>query len=127
MSTHVETSRGGSSPSMIQIAATGTVAPFRPSTSTTTVVEHAEGGDPRPGDRRCHDAIDELVAEVAPVSLLDAERRAEHSSLVAPAGMRRIERVPGQLHLRHDSLGRARKSGRVHHPQRTSPCGPGRQ
>lgn len=35
MSTQVETSRGGCSPSMIQIVATGTVAPLRPSISTT--------------------------------------------------------------------------------------------
>ena len=35
MSTQVETSRGGCSPWIIQIVATGTVAPLRPSTSTT--------------------------------------------------------------------------------------------
>jgi hypothetical protein len=35
ISTQVETSRGGCSPAMIQIAATGAVAPLRPSTSTT--------------------------------------------------------------------------------------------
>jgi len=127
MSTRVETSRGGRSPTTSQIVATGFLAPSSPLTRTTTSY-NSERRDPRPAHGRPDDAGKQLIMQISPVCLVDSERRGEQPGLVSSARMLRFQRIAHELVRRDDRLVSAWKSRQAgHDAEPTSGPGPDRR